>query len=401
MTKRHLIFIAGLYYFLQGMSGNPGLHQQALKFYLTQQLGFGAADLASFTFLISIPWMVKPVYGIITDCVPLFGYRMKSYFILGSFIASLSYLIIFWFGLSTATALSLLFVLPAVGVASSDVLCDKWMLIMGKPLNVTDRMQSAQWFSISVAGIIIMVVGGYVAQYMSLRYAVLVSLPFALAIIPLTVFSWKEDRAASLGQAATEAKKGLTQAVKSKRLWACAVFLFFFNGMPQLGSPVLYVYETNVLHFSQVMIGYLDMTANVGFIIGVALYGFYCKKLPEKLMLRLIVISAVISAVCFIFFRDTLSAFIILFAASAVGVIAYMGPLVIAAKACPANAEGTVFAMLMSVINFGKQLGSVIGGWIYEPFGFTWLVIFSTFCVATTWFLLPLVCFDDSKGVEV
>lgn len=401
MTKRHIILIAGLYYFLQGMSGNPGLHHQSLKFYLTRQLGFGAADLASFTFLITIPWMVKPVYGIIADCVPLFGYRMKSYFILGSFIASLSYLIIFWFGFSTATALSLLFILPAVGVASSDVLCDKWMLIMGKPLNVTDHVQSAQWFSISVAGIIIMVVGGYIAQYMSLRCAVLVSLPFALAIIPLTVFSWKEDRAASAGHAAKEAKKGLMLAVKSKRLWACAVFLFLFNGMPQLGSPVLYVYETNVLHFSQVLIGYLDMTANVGFIIGVALYGLYCKKLPEKLMLRLIVVSAVISAICFIFFRGTLSAFIILFGASAVGIIAYMGPLVIAAKACPENAEGTVFAMLMSVINFGKQLGSVVGGWIYEPFGFTWLIVFSTFCVATTWFLLPLVGFNDSRGDEV
>lgn len=72
-----------------------------------------------------------------------------------------------------------------------------------------------------------------------------------------------------------------------------------------------------------------------------------------------------------------------------------MGPLVIAAKACPKNAEGTVFALLMSVINFGKQSGNIIGGWIYEPFGFTWLVVFSTFCVAATWFLLPLVIVDD------
>lgn len=74
-----------------------------------------------------------------------------------------------------------------------------------------------------------------------------------------------------------------------------------------------------------------------------------------------------------------------------------MGPLVIAAKACPKNAEGTVFAMLMSVINFGKQSGNIIGGWIYEPFGFTWLVVFSTVCVSATWLLLPLVSFDDNR----
>lgn len=396
-SVRRLMFIAGLYYFLQGMSGNPGLHHQALNFYLTQHFGFGAADLAYFTFLITIPWMVKPVYGIIADSLPLFGYRMKSYFILGSLIASLSYLIIFWFGLSTVSSLYLLFFLPAVGVASSDVLCDKWMLVTGKPLNVTDRMQSAQWFSISIAGIIIMVVGGYIAQYMSLRHAVLLSLPFALLIIPLTVFSWKEERVASVGHAAREAKEGLRHAAKSKKLWGCAAFLFLFNAMPQLGSPVLYVYETKVLNFSQILIGYLDMTANVGFIIGVALYGLYCKKLPEKLMLRLIVVSAVLSAICFIFFLGPFSAFIIFFGSSIIGIIAYMGPLVIAAKACPQNAEGTVFALLMSVINFGKQSGNIIGGWIYEPFGFTWLVVFSTACVSATWLLLPLVSFDDNR----
>ncbi|MBF8277095.1 MAG: hypothetical protein HW390_2168 [Candidatus Brocadiaceae bacterium] len=122
-------------------------------------------------------------------------------------------------------------------------------------------------------------------------------MPFALAPIPLTIFSWKEERVASVSHAAKKAKEGLRQAVKSKKLWACAAFLFLFNAMPQLGSSVLYVYETNVLNFSQVLIGYLDMTANVGFIIG---------------------------------------------------------------------------------------------GWIYEPFGFTWLIVFSTFCVAATWFLLPL-----------
>lgn len=162
-SVQRLMFIAGLYYFLQGMSGNPGLHRQALNFYLTQHMGFGAADLAYFTFLITIPWMVKPVYGIIADSLPLFGYRMKSYFILGSLFASLSYLTIFWFDLSNVSSLYLLFILPAVGIASSDVLCDKWMLVTGKPLNVTDRLQSAQWFSISLAGIIMVSIscGGF------------------------------------------------------------------------------------------------------------------------------------------------------------------------------------------------------------------------------------------------
>ena len=30
----------------------------------------------------SIPWIVKPFWGVLTDTVPIFGYRRKSYLIL-------------------------------------------------------------------------------------------------------------------------------------------------------------------------------------------------------------------------------------------------------------------------------------------------------------------------------
>jgi hypothetical protein len=35
-----------------------------------------------------IPWLIKPIYGLISDFVPLFGQRRKSYFVLTSGIAT-------------------------------------------------------------------------------------------------------------------------------------------------------------------------------------------------------------------------------------------------------------------------------------------------------------------------
>lgn len=39
-------------------------------------------QVAVLTGLSGIPWMIKPVYGFISDSVPLFGYRRRSYLVL-------------------------------------------------------------------------------------------------------------------------------------------------------------------------------------------------------------------------------------------------------------------------------------------------------------------------------
>ena len=39
--------------------------------------------------IIKLPWIIKPLYGIISDTFPLFGYRRKNYLILFGFIGFL------------------------------------------------------------------------------------------------------------------------------------------------------------------------------------------------------------------------------------------------------------------------------------------------------------------------
>ena len=40
----------------------------------------------------SIPWIIKPCWGAISDGIPLFGYRRKSYLILFGFIQSICWI---------------------------------------------------------------------------------------------------------------------------------------------------------------------------------------------------------------------------------------------------------------------------------------------------------------------
>src|ERR1043165_6753788 len=44
--------------------------------------------IAAFAALLAVPWSLKPLFGLLTDFVPLFGYRRKSYLIATSALAA-------------------------------------------------------------------------------------------------------------------------------------------------------------------------------------------------------------------------------------------------------------------------------------------------------------------------
>ena len=78
-TAKRLMIFFGLAYFAQGLAG--GLITQPLTYYL-KSLGLGTSHAAQFAALIAVPWMIKPLYGLMTDFVPLFGRRRKIYLVL-------------------------------------------------------------------------------------------------------------------------------------------------------------------------------------------------------------------------------------------------------------------------------------------------------------------------------
>src|SRR5882757_4344840 len=53
---------------------------------------------AAFFFWVGLPWYIKPLLGILSDSVPIFGSRRKSYILIGALAATAA-----WFSLITAT----------------------------------------------------------------------------------------------------------------------------------------------------------------------------------------------------------------------------------------------------------------------------------------------------------
>src|SRR5215831_10011437 len=117
---RRLAALFAVVYFAQGMWYLPN---QTITIVLKER-GLSAGQVAAFFTLTTLPWLIKPVYGLISDFAPLWGRRRQSYLVLTSAIAGVA-----GFALSGRAApsyawLAGLFGAMGLGVAFTDVLVD-------------------------------------------------------------------------------------------------------------------------------------------------------------------------------------------------------------------------------------------------------------------------------------
>ena len=75
---RHLLIFFALAYFTEGTGQvQTGLIYQPLYNYLKQVYHWTPVQVAAMMTVTWLPWVIKPLYGIVSDFLPLFGYRRK------------------------------------------------------------------------------------------------------------------------------------------------------------------------------------------------------------------------------------------------------------------------------------------------------------------------------------
>src|SRR5438477_5867550 len=136
---RRLAMLFAVVYFSQGMYY---VADQARNLALKETLGLSPAQVATFGTIVLVPWLIKPVYGLISDAFPLFGRRRKSYFLLTSALATLSRLAPWLHGEPTYRSLAIgLFVLGP-RIALTALLTHRKWVENGKPSGLTGAFQS-------------------------------------------------------------------------------------------------------------------------------------------------------------------------------------------------------------------------------------------------------------------
>ena len=402
---KRLAFLFGVVYFAQGMWYLP---EQTLTIVLKDR-GLSPSQVADFALIAWLPWFVKPLYGLLSDFVPLFGRRRQSYFLLTSTMAGVAGLALAWgnwiatgqiwtfdlFGLTTFTVVEgfALYLAMALGLAFTDVLTDAMMVESGRPLRLTGAFQSVQWACITLASVLVGELGGQLAETRSLRAAFVVAACFPLMSLSMGLTFVRETPARASRAAFLETWRAIGGALGSRDIWLVAGFIFFFWFSPSFGPAFLY-YQTDTLKFSQQFIGRLAALGAVSGVVGAVLYAPLSRRMSLKLIMHVSIALGVLSMLSYLFYRDAASAVVITVVFGALGMIFNLGFLDLAAKACPARVEATFFAALMSVLNAGTKLSENVGARLYEAVGYEWLVWIGAAATALTWLLMPLVKFD-------
>lgn len=107
-------------YFVQGILG---ISRLAITFFMKDDLHLDPASVTFLTGLGSAPWLVKPLYGFLSDTVPIAGYRRRSYLLLCGLVSACG-----WAYLATVanspSGVVLALIAGNLGSACSDVVVD-------------------------------------------------------------------------------------------------------------------------------------------------------------------------------------------------------------------------------------------------------------------------------------
>jgi MFS family permease len=385
----------GVIYFLQGI-GEPseGLIAQPARS-LLKRWGRSDRDITTFMALLVIPWSLKPLYGLLSDFLPLFGTRRKSYLALATGAIAVSMLALSASPVPPGASATLFgwLMVSAVAVAVADVATDALMIESSQPLGLTGQLQAVQWGCLSAAGILTGLLGGELCEDRREYSAFLVCGVGGMLTLALVLGRAHEP-------ARTGPLPGLADSLRvlagARSLLAVGAFLFLWHFNP-FSNAVLYLHMTRGLGLSERFYG---MTVTLTALVSVAAsaaYFLYCRRVRLSRLVHASIALGVMSTLAYVAVIDEPSAVLVTLGAGFTYMTATLIQLDLAARVCPPETAGTVFALLMALENLSASVSTWLGGVLYEGGKPHWgtqgsfqaLVLISSALTACCWLLVP------------
>lgn len=389
-------------YLVQGILG---LARLAVSFFLKDDLGLTPAQVAAMMGVAALPWVVKPLFGLVSDGLPILGYRRRPYLVISGILGTAAWLCLAKV-VNTPLQATAAIALSSLSVAMSDVIVDSLVVerVRKESVSAAGSLQALCWAASSLGGLVTAYLGGYLLEKVDTRTIFAITALFPLIVSAVAVLI-AEKPIHEDGQEIASTKnqiKLLWSAVKQKAIWMPALFLFLWHATPTSDSGFFY-FTTNELGFGPEFLGRVRLVTSLASLVGVWIFQRYLKKVPVRTMFGwTICLSTALGMTTLLLVthvnRDlgigdrwfSLGDSLIL---TVMGQIAFMPVLVLAARLCPPGIEATLFALLMSIINLAGLVSHETGALLTHFLGVTesnfdnlWLLV----TIANLSSLLPL-----------
>lgn len=412
--------------------GITGLSDLALSYLYKDDLKLEPAQVIRISSIASIPWMLKPLYGFISDSFPIFGFRRKPYLFIFGITACTCWILMSYYVDSVAKALTIALI-NQFSSAFCNVIGEALVVETSQKQKKTDPEAGAKnvslFFMIRATGSLLTAFSsGALLEYMDKRNIFLITAFFPLMLVT-SAFLLRENvnntNESGEGNAVilesqyetipveretntnhkSDTSSQITlfcQFLSLDSVYKPVIFIFIFMLTPSYGDTIFFFY-TNELKFTPMIMGRLRLCYGLASVIGIYIYNKYLKNVGFKqilwstTMLLIFFNLASIVLVTRLNLKLGIPDFVFCMAAdsftTALAELNIMPLLVLACNICPKNMEGTLYAFLMSVVNFGSLLANQLGASLTSYLGITnnnftnlpWLI----FIVAVT-YILPM-----------
>ena len=392
-----MLFFA-IVYVVEGIGqARVGIIFQPLSYYLKVN-GWSPVEVTAYFAVFNFPWVIKPAFGLVSDFVPLLGYRRKSYLILSSICAAGAYA---WISVLTKPVeFAFILVLTSYAMATASTLCGALLAENGRTFRQSSMFVGQQWLWFYVAIMASSFVGGVLVQNLSpvlaLQAAAGIAALAPIAVILASLLLLNEKKVRVNRAELQRTLRSTMGALESRKLLVVALFLFLYSFAPGFGTP-LYYYMTDSLGFTQAYIGLLGSIASAGWIAGALMHRWLLAKMSSKTLLYVSIVLGTLATASFLLLADEITAALVNFISGMAAMIATIASLTLAAQYCPRRAEGFAFAGLMSVMNLAELCSNYAGAWLYERVFDSRLgplIVVSAASTAVAFVLVPLLRLD-------
>jgi predicted MFS family arabinose efflux permease len=372
-----------------------------IRSFIKNQLHLEPVAMANFFFIVAFAWYLKPLAGILSDSVPLFGLRRRSYLLFSTFLGAVT-----WFVLSivpiTYNSLLVTVTLANVMAMICSTVIGGIIVDTGKQLGATGRLSSMRMIMQTSAALAAGPIGGFIAGY-NFRLAPVAGMALMVSLGWATWVNLYEDRVRHRGMEVV--RNTAAQVVTILTSWPllATVGLTFLHYVSPGFDSLLYYHRQNVLGMKDVTIGYVEMVGAAGAVLGALTYGRICRRFNLRTLLYG---GMTINAAALLFYyayRSVPLAFCVEAAAGFVSMLGLLPLYDLSARATPRGSEALGYSLIMAIGNFGIGLSDVWGTRIAKAFGLDffgmiWINAATTAAILIFIPLLPRVLVSRREG---
>ncbi|CAK0891664.1 unnamed protein product [Prorocentrum cordatum] len=353
-------------------------------------------------------WILKPVWGAISDSCPICGQRRKPYLFLSAFIGVVAFVSLGFAG--SLWQFVTLFTFAHLCMAILSVIAQA--LIAECSCGSTDTDQTSFGFSSyfgmkqTAASLFVYVAGWLLDQHLArdvLQLGAIVYVP-VLLVTPLL------EEATVLSQVSWKRQfEILAEFSENSNVRAVFVFVLAMQGV---GSPIdsgaMFFFYTDKLNFTAKFLGAVTVSGNVGSVLGIVVYHTLLRHFQIRPMLAILtLVNATVAAVSLIQVLrlnldfgvdDHIFTLVHTFFTRLVAEMLFIAAVVLSAHLCAKSIEGTTLALFISVSNFGHMQAGLSSAGLTAVLDITRdnldnLWVLSLLCCTSMLVALPLVPF--------